>query len=331
MSKIRTWARGLFPRSANRSDEGGEADGGTKELIDRTRGLLEKALDYERKNPIPANPIWDKSRREMREYIFKEDFTNFLKHDVCCEMFFRIGWGAPQDFESAAISGTSWGRRRIKNFVEPKAGKPQMSPKIRHMSTNMLGMLYYLHQLKNMYKGKFPGSVVEFGGGYGAFAWLYMKEKKDAAYAMMDLPELAALQYFYLSRALPETNIRFSLSPGLEMKKSEIAIIPISLIDGLNLNADLFFSTFAFSEIPHNLQNTIERKKYFNAKKIFLCGQLDDEKPGLGLVPHHQVVGQIMKQFANVKVERFHIRNNYLVEAENPIPSAEINPKEREA
>jgi hypothetical protein len=79
------------------------------------------------------------------------------------------------------------------------------------------------------------------------------------------------------------------------------------------LEADLFFSTFGFSEMPRELQSRIEETNYFGARQIFLAGQFSTEFPQIQLVDHDKVIDAARKRFGNVQVERFHSGDNYLL------------------
>jgi putative sugar O-methyltransferase len=286
-----------------------------QEQLERSRNVLQQALDMEKKHPIAVHGEWERARLSLREYILRQDFDSFLQHPVCRTMFFRTGWGAGQDHEVSALLASKWGRKLVEDFIEPPIGKPDTSPKLANVSVNMLGMMYYLLRLRLMYGHDWPRSVIEVGGGYGAFSYLFCHEGKNTAYGIVDLPEMLALQHYFLSLVLPDRVVRLATAENVRLCEGEIILVPVSLVGKCHLQADLFFSTFGFSEMPRALQIVFEKQNFFEARTIFVTGQLSDEAPELGWVPHSELAGSIMRHFAEIRIERFHIGKNYLLEA----------------
>jgi putative sugar O-methyltransferase len=286
-----------------------------QEQLTRSRSVLQQALDIEKNHPIAVHEEWERARLPLREYIFRRDLNSFLQHAVCRTMFFRSGWGTGQDHEVSALLPSEWGRRLLENFIEPSIGESDMSPKFPNVSTNMLGMMYYLLRLRGIYGDAWPHSVIEVGGGYGAFSYLFCRESDNSTYGIVDLPEMLALQHYFLSLALPDRVVRLATPENIHLCEGEITLIPVSSVGKCRLQAELFFSTFAFSEMPRALQIVFEEQNFFEARTIFVTGQLSGEAPELGWVSHSELVGSIMEHFTDIKIERFHIGKNYLLEA----------------
>jgi hypothetical protein len=122
-------------------------------------------------------------------------------------------------------------------------------------------------------------SIVEWGGGYGNMARIIRKMNPSITYVIIDLPELLALQYVYLSSIEGEDNV-YVLQPGEAMQ-----IIPgkINLMTSqtaahlkIGLNCDGFISTWAITESPKDAQEYVMEKKFFGAKNLLL-GSLINE------------------------------------------------------
>ncbi len=285
-----------------------------KQII-QSRSILHQALDIEKKHPVAVHEQWEKARLSLRECILRESLESFLQHPLCRNMFFRSGWGSGQDYELSALLASEWGRKLLGNFIEPSVGGCDMSPKLPNVSTNMLGMMYYLLRVRAIYGDKWPHNIIEVGGGYGAFSYLFCRESKNFTYGIVDLPEMLALQHYFLSLALPDRMVRLASPDNVRLCEREITLVPVSLVGNCRLQADLFFSTFAFSEMPRTLQILFKEQNFFEANTIFLTGQLSEEAPELGWVPHSELAGSIMEHFTDIKIERFHIGKNYLIEA----------------
>ncbi len=300
------------------------------------RRILRETLALEDQHPVPVHPIWEEARLKLREYLTNDDWRGFLQNQVCRFMFYRGRWGPMQDKEFEILSASDFGRRMLSRVRDPQLGSPRPSGVLPNLSTNMLGMLYYMLRvyetvpmdpvLEDAAKSaagrtgatpvvrELPECVVEVGGGFGAFAYVYSQCHPDASYVIVDLPEMLALQYYYLTLAMPGYRIVCVTRPEqVKPGPRQILLLPASMVDSAPLKADLFFSTFGFSELPRTFQSHIEKTGYFGARQIFLAGQMATESPQVHLVDHSEVIGAAMARFDQVKVERFHHGDNYLL------------------
>jgi hypothetical protein len=154
------------------------------------------------------------------------------------------------------------------------------------------------------------------GGGYGALASLYATQTPRASYVIVDLPEMLAIQHYFLSGAAPQRRVVFSANPEPTVEAGTTTLIPASLLGEWAPRAELMISTFAYSEMPLSLQQTIGRRNWFDARYLFLTGQLNTEAPQANWVDHGQVLAPLMQAFTKINVERFHVGENYLLAAE---------------
>jgi FkbM family methyltransferase len=281
--------------------------------LEAARDLLRRGMRLEEPQPIPVHPIWSTAREELRQYLFGFEWRDFLSHPVCKNMFFRGRWGAGQDKELAALSATEFGSTLLETHRDPQAGFPRLSEKLPGLSTNMLGMLYYLARVREQCDDALPDRIIEVGGGYGAFACAYMKQHPAASYVIVDLPEMLAIQHYFLTLALPGRRIVFGGGIDARPEPGQVLLVPASRIGQTPLDCELLFSTFGFSELPRELQKRIEKTEYFGASRIFLAGQFASEFPHLNLVHHDEVIGAARQRFSKVHVEPFHAGKNYLL------------------
>jgi putative sugar O-methyltransferase len=287
-----------------------------QDRLRHARGMLQRALVVEKQLPASVHKEWRKARGELRDYIFNKDFSSFLQHPICRHMFFRTGWSPAQEYELHHLQASEFGSYLLQNVADPVVGQPEMSPRLPNVSTNMLGMMYYLLRVKRLYENGWPHRVTEVGGGYGAFGYLFCLQNPTVAYAIVDLPEMLAFQHYFLSLALPQRKIQLATSAEINLVEGGTTLIPVSLVSDCHFETDLCFSTFALSEMPRRLQLQIEKQKFWNAKTLFLAGQLRTEAPQFEWVAHGEVVGAVMEQYKHVMIERFHIGNSYLLQAQ---------------
>ncbi len=119
-------------------------------------------------------------------------------------------------------------------------------------------------------------SIIEWGGGYGNFSRVIYKMNPNVQYTIIDLPELLAVQYVYLSSLGIKVNLIKSkvdkLLPGCINLVSSIYLT--NNID-FNIKADTFISTWAISECPEYLQDFVYKNDFFGARKILIASKID--------------------------------------------------------
>ncbi len=281
------------------------------------RDALRRALRREAQWPAPMNSERARARRELREFLLShDDWGAFLRHPACRHLFTRGRWGPAQDVERAALGGSAMGRRLVVTTADPAAGSPPLSGVLPSLSTTMLGAAYALHRVHQQCGGRLPATVVEVGGGYGAFAWLYARQVPTAAYAIVDLAEMLAVQHYFLSHALPERRITFADEPDFLPQAGEVTLLPAALLGEAAPAGELMVSNFAFADMSADVRATIARREYFGARHLFLTGTLAGDPAGVGPSDPSEVVGPVMRAFPRVVVERLHVGESYLVMAD---------------
>ena len=104
--------------------------------------------------------------------------------------------------------------------------------------------------------------IAEIGAGYGGFASKVIRNKQ-LKYVIFDLPEVNALQYYYLSKNFPEKIIvdyDTFVRNGRDLKQEfDILILPPNCEIDKKIRFDLFINSRSFQEMKFDLI-----KKYFN-------------------------------------------------------------------
>ena len=96
-------------------------------------------------------------------------------------------------------------------------------------------------------------------------------------YIIMDLPELSALQYVYLSSIFGRKAVNF-INKEMNIEKGKINLISSDYFIHLDkeINADAFISNWALTESGKDYQDYIKKNNFFAAKDI-LIGCVSDE------------------------------------------------------
>lgn len=99
--------------------------------------------------------------------------------------------------------------------------------------------------------------VAEIGGGFGLFAYYWLKQKGKPCYINFDLPENLLISSYYLSMLFPEKEIllyygnEMPLSPGV-FQEFDIIMMPNYMVTKLiPQSVDLFLNTVSFSEMDY--------------------------------------------------------------------------------
>ncbi len=147
--------------------------------------------------PLDGVSFWDKKRSELRQAILSSSPDEFLTWStVISTMFVGNAPYIEQELEALPAYYTVAIR-------EPGFGKPLLHP--GGSSGNLIHQAYHLYRwsLATGKSVKDMRRIVEVGGGYGAMALLVIRLGFQGTYQIIDLPEFALLQQYYLSNVLP--------------------------------------------------------------------------------------------------------------------------------
>ena len=116
------------------------------------------------------------------------------------------------------------------------------------------------------------GSVVEWGGGYGALCRVWRLLNPGGTYTILDLPIVSALQWLYLGSVLGEDAVVLHDAPA-EPLPGRVNLMPAD--PSAPVSADLFISTWALSESPPELQDAVAAGGFFGARHLLLAYRRD--------------------------------------------------------
>lgn len=208
--------------------------------------------------PLPAEQpessaagIWTRNRVALREKILHDDPRRFLHWEVVRNtMFFSNTPYIAPAFESLRRSD-KWQSRWRDALRESRVGFPLKFPDYPASSGNLIHQAYHLSQFE-MVSGRSLEefkSIVEFGGGYGSICRLVYQLGFGGSYFIYDLPELSALQRFYL-----KMNGHIVLPAGPN-GTAQAGIVCLSSLHDLSIKLesrpiDLFIANWSLSETP---------------------------------------------------------------------------------
>jgi putative sugar O-methyltransferase len=263
-----------------------------------------------------AEGIWTRHRITIREKILHDDPRRFLNWEVIRNtMFFSNTPYITPAFESLRRS-EKWESRWRAATRESQVGLPLKFPGDTESSGNLIHQVYHLSQFEEQ-SGKAIEefkTIVEFGGGYGSTCRVAHQLGFGGSYFIFDLPELSALQRFYLK--MNGVNV----SDASRNKDAPNAVVCLSSIDELlsqleNRAVDLFIANWSLSETPLELRK--EFLPLVAGAGAFLIGYQDD----FGEVDNRQFFAdwsarQPGVSWTNVRIDHLPA-NNYLIGTRN--------------
>lgn len=247
----------------------------------------------------------DKSSAIAQDIILANPDQSFLMKYPIINHMVRLGISPTSEYEVAYLqNGISTNTKELlAQFTETTIGGLPWECHQFNCSINSLEMLFYLAKIlenKNHHSIK---TVIEFGGGFGALARTTKLVLPDSTYFIIDLPELIALQYFYLKTSLPRSNVIVHKILPDQFEPHAIHLIPVYALSEFNVIADVFVSTFAITETTLAAQNKVLEKKFFDASLSYIVGQLHNnpvwEDPTL-------TINGMNQYYSSIQYGRFH-------------------------
>lgn len=182
---------------------------------------------------------WDRNRTALRHHLETDKLDNFLRWSTVEKtMFVGDVDFVHKEFEEL-MSGydptdiVSLGKYNA--LAETPIGNPK--PLFGWTSGNLIHQYYHLKQWLDRSKKPIDTlqSIVEIGAGYGAMALIIYRLGFKGRYTIIDLPEPAQIQQYYLSRTLPEhwSNVFW-----------------LNTLPSSKLSCDLFIGCHSLSEMP---------------------------------------------------------------------------------
>lgn len=157
-------------------------------------------------------------------------------------------------------------------------------------------------------------SICEIGGGFGKvahYAWLLGARQ----YAIIDLPTVAAMQYFYLRKALPDAAISFADVAAAEKAEGISLLFADGLPEAGRLKADIVLNCDSFPELGDEVC-----KSYFARipgwAPLLLSINQEGWRKVRGPAERQTVVGMLLPDFGYVRCYRFRswVRRGYVEE-----------------
>ena len=149
---------------------------------------------------VLAAGIWDEKRARLRELLLERDPADFLRWDAVRTTMVKRG-RAPVALELRHLRRRpDWLERWRPALRESTIGRPRPFHLYPRSSGTLIHQAYHLCRFEEATGLALPRLpfIVEFGGGYGSLCRLFHQLGFAGTYVIFDLPEVSALQRYFL-------------------------------------------------------------------------------------------------------------------------------------
>jgi len=230
---------------------------------------------------------WVNNRKEIRKAILKGDLSDFINWDVIQRTMF---------FEAPRVEYETVMRNSVLSTAinESKVGNPKQYYLDMSTSGNLIHHAYSISHLLNNCDIRDFDKVIELGGGYGSMCRLFRNMNYFRKYIIYDLPELCALQKFYLS------------SVDTKYTDNTIFSSDLNKLNDDNISA-LFIATWSFSEMPIELREQLLNHMIFD----YCIIAFQEEFDGIDNIDYFD---KFMKKYKHINFNIIpieHLENHY--------------------
>lgn len=222
------------------------------------------------------HPYWQKNALDLKSTLQGSPNQDLLRHPTIYQNMLRLRRGLMQEFEVIHLSYCVPDdlKNRIERLNEASFGGIPKSISEFSCTANTLGQLFHLSRILQLHDDLDRLIIVELGGGFGNLARVTKQLFPRSTYILIDLPELLAVQYVYLRNTLSSDHIVTHSKKFDVQADGHVHLVPLYLINELEVSADIFISIFALSESTKVLQQLVLDKRFFNAEIAYIVGQI---------------------------------------------------------
>lgn len=217
-----------------------------------------------------VEPEWEERNRALAADVLPEPPPDFLRHPAILYSMFMPDRVVPHELPRLL---DAHGDRLAALLEEDPVGDPPLLP--GHdgtylTSSNSVHQLFHLQRFADATGTNLAELevVVEWGGGYGNLAKLLRRLHGGAlTYVAIDTPLFACLQWLYLASVLGRDAVRLASEP----ERGTITLIPVQHAGEIDVQADLFISTWALNESPVTAQDLVVDRDWYGAEHLLLA------------------------------------------------------------
>ena len=245
------------------------------ELSGRFQEVLAKLKLGPGQNGLKIKSEWNDIVAKLYSLYDQKLRKDFLNNSVVTHALFMNSQGDLMAHQIDFLKKYFTVEQLKETLLESPVGCPPKSMTWEFDTThNSIHHLYHMARYERKTGKKIAAAkrVIEWGGGYGNFCKLVcsLPESVLSTYTIIDIPEISALQWIYLSSIFGEEKIKLvTEQSGVEDGKINLVSLPnLSLVDG---GYDLFVSTWALSESPTEMHDLVNQKNWFDVNSLLMA------------------------------------------------------------
>lgn len=256
-------------------------------------------------------PFWNEVNKKVKLEFLPVPPANFLEIRAIRDTMFVDG---SEDWLKTQIAYLRKNLNNYKNIVkEDLIGGPKLLPEPNNSTShNNIHHLYhqvYFEKTANIDPSKI-NSIIEWGGGYGNFAKLWMRRfsklNPKLSYTIIDSSLFIAIQWLYLSSILGKESVNIVTIDNPDIIEGKINLVPLAVLKKTKMSCDLFVSTWGLSESAKEAQDYVVSKRWFGAKHL-LIGFQDSYSD----LPYAERLGKLAKKDGADIIDIEFIPNNH--------------------
>ena len=219
-------------------------------------------------------PHWNVFNSELEKHFLPYPDFSFLRDYVVIKTMFMMRGGELLKKQIMFLEQNIPEDRLMEVLEEDYMGNPVLLNSKYLTSHNDI---HHLFHLANYFKAiNCPmdtiKTVVEWGGGYGNMAKMFKKYKMfNGTYIIVDTPLVSCLQWLYLASLLGESTVILMTAQGQRIVPGKINLVPVCFVKDVQMQADMFISTWALSESAMGAQTFVVNNNWFGAKHLLLA------------------------------------------------------------
>ena len=235
---------------------------------------------------------WEGEAEKLEAAFLPEPPSEFLRHPA---LQWNMVSDSPQVLaaELPELERAYDAEHLLSVLEEDLVGGPVLGVAKYHTTPNSVHHAYHIHRFVDT-TGCVLGdvdSVVEWGGGYGSLAKIFLRwAQRPMTYTIIDIPLMSAVQWLYLSCVLGPDRVKFVDSADTRIEEGHVNILPVGLAEERAPDAELMVSTWALGESSRRAYELVLERNWFGARRLFL-GYADSDE----LFPDGGTVGEMAK------------------------------------
>ena len=240
-----------------------------------------------------TTPAWREWNTKVEAMFVPVPPFGFLRERIISYTMFVSAGGKWLNRQVAFLEGEVPGPKLRRALMEDYVGCPLLMNASYLTSHNSIHHLYHLARFAHVTGQDLDEmmTVVEWGGGYGNLAKIFMRlGNGDGTYVIIDTPLFSCIQWLYLATTWGEERVHLLGDPEDKIQAGKINLMPVCFVRRHELSADLFISTWALSESSRLAQDYVVGRKWFNARRLLLA--YEDAYPDF---PDADRVGQLAR------------------------------------